>query len=289
VVTLRPPDPEALPEPVAVRHGEHACCRFARPADRRRVVVGLLRAGLDRRHRLLYLIDAGDAGSVGAALAAADPVIAAALAGEQLGVRALAEVHAPDGGFDVDGMLAAILVERDRAIQDGNEGLTLAGDIGDAVSAAGGSALLEEYERRLDALQIDHASLLCQYDPARFGPGPLARVGRCHDVDLAPELAAIGRECCLAAGRLPSGVLRLAGRLDFDSAPTLERTLDAHERGARRMDLDDVSYADVAGMRALRGRSGQRLAITSASPAVRRLVALLAWDSDPLVTIAATA
>jgi ABC-type transporter Mla MlaB component len=183
-------------------------------------------------------------------------------------------------------MLAAILDERDRAIDDGNEGLTLAGDIAGAVAATGGAALLEEYERRLDALQIDHVSLLCQYDPARFGPGPLGRLGRCHDVDLAPELAAIGREGCLGAGRLPSGVLRLAGRLDFDSAPTLERTLDAHELGVRRLDLDDVNYADVAGMRALRGRSGQRLTITGASPAVLRLAALLAWDRDPLVTIA---
>jgi hypothetical protein len=289
VVTLRPPDPGALPDAVAVRQGEHACCRFARPADRRRVAVGLLRAGLDQRHRLLYLIGTGDVGRVGAALAGADPVIAAALAGEQLGVRVLDGVHTPDGHFDVDRMLAAILVERDRAIADGNEGLTLAGDIGGAVAAAGGAGLLEEYERRLDALQIDHASLLCLYDPARFSPGPLARAGRCHDVDLAPELAAIGREGCLGAARLPSGVLRLAGKLDFDSAPTLERTLDAHELGGRRMDLDDVSYADVAGMRALRGHSGQRLTITSASPAVLRLVALLAWDSDPLVTIAETA
>jgi ABC-type transporter Mla MlaB component len=237
---------------------------------------------------LLYVIDAGDARSVGAALAAADPVIAAALAGEQLRVRALAELHPPGGEFDAHRMLATILAERDRAIQDGNEGLTLAGDIADAITTAGGAALLEEYERRLDALQIDHTSLLCQYDPARFGPGPLARVRRCHDIDLAPELAAIGREGCLGAGRLPSGVLRLAGKLDFDSAPTLARTLDAHEPGMRRMDLDDVSYADVAGMRALRGRPGQRLAITSASPAVRRLVALLAWDRDPLVTIAET-
>jgi len=284
-VAEQPPDTDALPVPVAVRPGEHACCRFARLADRRRVAVGLLRAGLDQRHRLLYLCDTGDAAGVGAALAAADPAIAAALARDQLGVRASAEVYAPDGDVDVEGVLGSILGERDRAIQDGNEGLTITGEIGDAFCAAGGAAL-EEYERRLDALQIDHASLLCQYDPAHFSPGQLARVGRCHDVDLAPELAGIGREGCLAAGRLPTGVLRVTGKLDFDSAPALEGALDAHEPGERRFDLDDVSYVDMAGMRALRGRTRQPLTITSASPTVRRFLELLAWDTDPLVTLA---
>jgi hypothetical protein len=284
-VALRPPDPHALPEPVAVRPGEHACCRFARLADRRRVALGLLRAGLEQRHRLLYLSDTEDGSGVGAAFAAADPVIAAALAREQLVVRTAAEVYAPDGHFDIDRMLDSIRVERDRALQDGDGGLTLTGEIGDAFCAAGGAALVEEYESRLDALQITRLSLLCQYDPARFSPGPLARVARCHDVDLAPELAGIGREGCLSMGRLPSGALRVAGRLDFESAPALEGVLDAHERGARRFDLDDVSYADVAGMRALRGRTGQPLTITGASPAVLRLLKLLAWDTDPLVTL----
>lgn len=235
---------------------------------------------------MLYLTDAADVGGVGAELAAADPAIAAALARGQLGVRTVAEVYAPDGHVEVQRMLASILAERDRALWDGNEGLTLTGELGEAFCAAGGAALVEEYEQRVDALQIDHASLLCQYDPAHFGPGPLARVGRCHDVDLAPELAGIGREGSLGAGRLPSGVLRLTGKLDFDSAPALEGALGAHESGERRFDLGDVSYVDVVGMRALRGRTRQPLTITSASPTVRRFLKLLAWDTDPLVTVA---
>jgi len=51
------------------------------------------------------------------------------------------------------------------------------------------------------------------------------------------------------------------------------------------LDLADLSYVDVAGMRALRGRKGQHLIITPASNAVRRLVALMAWDTDPDVEL----
>jgi hypothetical protein len=47
----------------------------------------------------------------------------------------------------------------------------------------------------------------------------------------------------------------------------------------------DLAYVDVAGMRALRGRKGQRLTIIPASDAVRRLLALLAWDTDPAIEL----
>jgi hypothetical protein len=38
-------------------------------------------------------------------------------------------------------------------------------------------------------------------------------------------------------------------------------------------------------MRALRGRKGQQLNIVAASPVVRQLVDLLAWDTDPGVEL----
>jgi anti-anti-sigma regulatory factor len=62
--------------------------------------------------------------------------------------------------------------------------------------------------------------------------------------------------------------------------------LAAHFHGPLVVDLGDVEFIDVAGMRALRGRKGQPLRITAASTIVRQLVALLAWDTDPLVEVA---
>jgi hypothetical protein len=38
-------------------------------------------------------------------------------------------------------------------------------------------------------------------------------------------------------------------------------------------------------MRALRGRTGQLLEIVAASTAVHRLLALLAWDTDPIIEV----
>ena len=107
-----------------------------------------------------------------------------------------------------------------------------------------------------------------------------------HDVDASPELAAIGRDGPVSAARVRgSQALRLAGELDFDGAPAVADVIAAHFHGPLRLDLADLSYIDVAGMRALRGRTGQQVTIAGASEAVRRVAELLAWDTDPDVQL----
>jgi ABC-type transporter Mla MlaB component len=107
-----------------------------------------------------------------------------------------------------------------------------------------------------------------------------------HAVDLSPELATISRSGLLAASRIrASRTLRLAGELDFTSADAVAAVLDGHYHGDLRLDLGDLRFVDVAGMRALRGRTGQGITITQASDPARRLIGLLAWDTDPGVTV----
>jgi anti-anti-sigma regulatory factor len=111
-------------------------------------------------------------------------------------------------------------------------------------------------------------------------------------VDIGPELASLSRAGNLAAARTGARdgdgeALRLAGELDYAAAGPLAAVLAAHFHGQLVVDLGDLEFVDVAGMRALRGRMGQPLRITAASATVKRLLALLAWDTDPLVEIAA--
>jgi hypothetical protein len=54
--------------------------------------------------------------------------------------------------------------------------------------------------------------------------------------------------------------------------------------GSLALDLADLHYVDVVGMRELRGQPGERsIAIVAASEAVRRLSDLMGWDTDPEV------
>jgi anti-anti-sigma factor len=107
---------------------------------------------------------------------------------------------------------------------------------------------------------------------------------------MSPELATVGREGCLAAARISDGeTLRLSGELDFSSAEALGDVLRAHFHGKLQLDLADLDFVDVAGMRALRGTKEQPLIIVAASDCVHRLVSLLAWDTAPGIEIAAPA
>jgi anti-anti-sigma factor len=185
-------------------------------------------------------------------------------------------------------MLEALRDERTRALDEGYTGMSLTGDVGGGVSGAPGAEHLAEYERRIDEeFEGTTQVLLCQYDHSQFDAGTLSDVAAAHRVDVSPELATIGRIGSIAAARVhPSDTLRLAGELDFESAPDVADVLDAHFHGQLRLDLADLSYIDVAGMRALRGRKGQGLTISASSESVRRLVGLLAWDTDPTVELA---
>jgi anti-anti-sigma regulatory factor len=272
---------------VAIRPGEHACCRFAHADDRRRLALAFVRAGLARGHRVAYLSGEDDATRFVADLAALDDRVDEALERGQLNVRPALGEYIPNGTFDPADMRAVLRDEHAQALADGYSGLSMAGDMSWALLAAPGLDQLAPYEHEVATMMDADVAFLCIYDHGRFAAGTLAQLAESHGVDVSPELAQVGRVGYLAASRvLPGPILRLCGELDFECAEAIAGVLDAHYHGTLRLDLADLSYVDVTGLRALRGKNGQRLAITSASQPVRRLLGLLGWDTDPAIEIA---
>jgi anti-anti-sigma regulatory factor len=205
-----------------------------------------------------------------------EEAVKTALERGQLVVRA-PRIHAVEGTYDLDFLLGWCSDERDRSLADGYEGLTLIVEVGASIAE---TQRLEDFEERLDALASPATTILCVNDPARIAGS--SAVAALHDVDLAPELASVGRESDLEAAHLRSGALRLAGELNFDAAPLLTDVLGARCRGSLALDLADLDFVDAVGMRALLGRSGERsIAIVAASEPVRRLSELMSWDTDP--------
>jgi ABC-type transporter Mla MlaB component len=247
------------------------------------LAVAFLRDGLRRGDKVIYLVDAVDAADLISRLERLDPGFEPAIARGQLEVRPACDAYIPDSRFEPDRMLALLRKEHDLARDEGYSGLSVTGEMPVAMRDLPGREHLAAYEARLGSdLDSPSYSVLCQYDHAGFGPEVLSTVIDAHDVDASPELAPIGRDGELAAARdRDRDVLRLAGELDFGCAQTVSEVLAAHFDGPLRLDLADLSYIDVAGMRALRGREREHLTIAPGSEAVRRLVALLAWDTDP--------
>jgi hypothetical protein len=250
--------------------------------------LAFVRNGLRRGDKVLYLYDSEDIAPIVARLERLDPGFGPAIAGGQFEIRSARDVYMPDGRFDPDRLLGILRDDYERALAEGYAGLSMTEEIPVALCEAPGGEQLPVYEARVASDHPQHVrldsgsySILCQYDHARFGPSMLADVVDAHEVDASPELAAIGRDGELAAALdRAHDALRLSGELDFGCAETVSDVLDAHFHGPLRLDLADLKYVDVAGMRALRGRKGQRLTIAPASPAVCRLLGLLAWDTD---------
>jgi ABC-type transporter Mla MlaB component len=274
---------------VTVRPGEHACCHFAQADDRERLAVAFVRDGLRRGDKVVYFFDTDDAALQVSRLKQLDPGFEPAMARGQFELRQSRDAYIPDGRFEPDRMLTMFRDDHERALAEGYSGLSVTGEVPAALCESPGFEELKVYEAGLASDHRQHTerggssySILCQYDHGRFGPGILSELVEAHEIDASPELAAIGRDGELAAARdRGRDALRLAGELDFGCAQTVSDVLDAHFHGPLRLDLADLSYVDVAGMRALRGRKGQRLTISPGSDAVRRLLALLAWDTDP--------
>jgi ABC-type transporter Mla MlaB component len=271
----------------AVRSGEHACCRSGDPRDRERLLAAFVHAGLRRGHKVVHLCDGCEHDELLTRLCA-DGAVDAALAGGHLVIREAAGRYDPAGDFDADGMVEELRAEHHLALAEGYTGLSICGDVGAGVGGVTGERLVD-YEHRLDTM-LDGGTrvLLCQYDHPSFDEHTMSEATAAHQVVVSPALAAIGRTGVLAAARVtPSDTLRMAGELDFEAAAGLAGVLASEFPGPRRVDVADLDFIDVAGLRALRGPEDEPLMISAASEAVRRLVTLLGWDTDPDVEVVA--
>ena len=140
-----------------IRPGEHACCRFGSASGRTRVVASVIGHVLRRGDRAVYLHDRVDAHELISDLADADEAVGTALERGQLVVSS-PRVQAVEGTFDIDFLLGCCSDERDRALADGYEGLTLIVEVGASIADA---QTLEDFEGRLDALASPATAILC--------------------------------------------------------------------------------------------------------------------------------
>ena len=134
----------------SVRPGEHGCFRVADAADRDRLDAAFVRAGLRRGHMVVYLCAESAQDETSTRLRRSfDDAVDEALARGQIEVRDARAACQPDGAFDLDRMLEAIRDEHARAVYRGYTGLSLAGDVGAALSFTDPDPIAE-IERRLD-------------------------------------------------------------------------------------------------------------------------------------------
>ncbi|MEA2439689.1 MAG: hypothetical protein QOH76_1113 [Thermoleophilaceae bacterium] len=247
-------------------------------------MASFVRDGLTRAHKVLYLRDEENLPLLSARMDSWDPRVAAALGRGQIEVRSVRETYLSDGELRPDLVLQILREEHETARAAGFTALSTTGEMTFLLTSRHGKDRLPDFERQLDEATEGGSLMLCQYDQSRFDDGTGTELGAMHGVDISPELALIAYDSQVSGARIRGGLLRLSGALDFSAADVVSLVLDSHFAGDLRLDLLDLDFIDVAGLRALRGQNDRGLSIDPISEPVRRMLDLLGSDEAPEVS-----
>jgi hypothetical protein len=238
-----------------------------------------VRNGLTRGNKVLYLCD-DEPPHFARKLESWDPRIEPAMESGQLELRCAQDAYLPDGSFRTDRMLETLKQEQELACARGYA-LSVTGEMTWALAGAAGSDRLLDYELSVTAITADDTVMFCQYDQSRFDEADTSttEIVAAHAVDIAPELSGIGGLGGYVSAGAVGELIRLSGALDFASSEVVTAVLDRYYDRELDLDLADIDFIDVAGLRSLRGAHGRSLKIAHASDAVTKLLALLGWGT----------
>jgi len=151
--------------------GDHACCFYETEEERQAVVVPFLRQGLERGHKVGYIVDADTVEAAQARLGGVGIDVEACVARGQMVIRTSDDAYIENGIFDPDVMITFLKAETAQALAGGYKALSVTGEMSWALRPLPGSERLIEYEAKLNEFYPGSKCRgLCQYDWRAFGP-----------------------------------------------------------------------------------------------------------------------
>jgi PAS domain S-box-containing protein len=163
--------------------GDHACCLYGTDLEHRAAVTALLRQGLERGEKVIYVTDTRPPDSIFGYLRDDGLNDESYLAGGQLSVSTSDDVYLQQVAFDPEAMIAWLRDEVERAVVAGYSTLCLTTEMTWALWGAPGSERLIEYEDKVNEfLAHNPCWVVCQYDQRLFNPGTLLQIVRAHPI-----------------------------------------------------------------------------------------------------------
>ena len=104
--------------------GDHACCFYETEDERQAVVVPFLRQGLERGHKVGYIVDADTVEAARARLGGVGIDIEACVARGQMVIRIADDAYIENGVFDPDAIITFLRAETARALAEGYKALS---------------------------------------------------------------------------------------------------------------------------------------------------------------------
>jgi hypothetical protein len=165
----------------SMQPGDHACGFYSDDEDQRAVALEFVRGALERREKLLYIVNLTSAAELLRQLREGGVDADALVKSGQLVILTAKDAYLKGGEFDPDRMVAMLEAETSRALEEGWEGLRATAEMTWALAGEPGSERLIEYEAKVNRfLAGSRATALCQYDRRRFDSEVLLDVLHTH-------------------------------------------------------------------------------------------------------------
>ena len=166
-----------------LRPGDHLCCLYEKPQEHQALVTPFLRSGLERREKVICIVDAHTAQVILGYLRSDGVDVQPYMSRGQLSILPADDVYLRNEVFDPAEMIALLQRETDAALDEGYTALRVTGEMTWALRGLPGSERLIEYESRLNEFFPGKECLaLCQYDRFRFDPEILLDVLATHPI-----------------------------------------------------------------------------------------------------------
>ena len=161
--------------------GDHLCCIYETEEEHRELITSYLKRGLEKREKVIYIVDVRTAETVLGYLRDAGVEVEPYLSSGQLSILSVGESYMASGVFDPDGMIGMLADETEKALAEGYSALRVTGEMSWALRGLPGSGRLMEYEAKLNRFFPGRKCLaICQYDMRRFEPSILLNVLSTH-------------------------------------------------------------------------------------------------------------
>ena len=122
--------------------GDHLCCIYETEEEHRELITSYLKRGLEKREKVIYIVDVRTAETVLGYLRDAGVEVEQYLSSGQLSILSADESYVTSGEFDPDGMIGMLTDETEKALREGYSALRVTGEMSLALRGLPGSERL---------------------------------------------------------------------------------------------------------------------------------------------------
>lgn len=272
-----------------VKLGDHLCLPFSSDEEQREVLTAYIVDGLSRGERVIYYADQTAPDVIGSWLADSGVDTGRMVDEGRLEIRSIGSNYLFGGRFEPDIVITTLWVEVRQARDAGYPGLRISGEMTSELRPVADEKQLREYENRLSwVFDSRELAAICQYDERLFEKSALNGLIACHPRVVQIDPLHDDRRLRIIPTYGPRG-LRIAGAVDVLTVGAFTTTLQMAARWPQsdiQLDLGDLEFIDVAGVRAIVRAAGRleperTLTVKRLAPGLRKVFSVVGWDRAP--------